>query len=89
MLSFRAVFIAEFCFSRLARYKWPKPKKMFKFTHFLYLSAKFGFDLNQSQRTKTISRKRTKNEKSKDYCKADQNNVYCSFITIFRLAIPV
>ena len=30
----------------------------------------------------------TKNEKSKDYCKADQNNVYCFFIKIFRLAIP-
>ena len=30
---------------------------------------------------------RTKNEKSKDYCKADQNNVYCFFIAIFRLAI--
>ena len=30
----------------------------------------------------------TKNEKSKDYCKADQNNMYCFFITIFRLAIP-
>ena len=35
MLSFRAVFIAEFCFSRLAHYKWPKPKKkMFKFYSF-------------------------------------------------------
>ena len=30
---------------------------------------------------------RTKNEKSKDYCKADQNNVYCFFIAIFRLTI--
>ena len=35
---------------------------------------------------------RTKNEKSKDYCKAGQNNygqnnVYCFFIAIFRLAI--
>ena len=29
----------------------------------------------------------TKNEKSKDYFKADQNNAYCFFITIFRLAI--
>ena len=29
---------------------------------------------------------RTKNEKSKDYCKAGQNNVYCFFIAIFRLA---
>ena len=31
---------------------------------------------------------RTKKEKSKDYCKTDQDNVYCFFITIFRLAIP-
>jgi len=31
---------------------------------------------------------RTKKEKSKDYYKADQDNVYCFFITIFRLAIP-
>ena len=36
---------------------------------------------------------RTKNdEKSKDYCKATakliQKNVYCFFITIFRLTIP-
>ena len=32
---------------------------------------------------------RTKHEKSKDYCtKLIQNNVYCVFITIFRLAIP-
>ena len=30
---------------------------------------------------------RTKNQKSKDYCKAGQNNVYCFFIAIFRLAI--
>ena len=31
----------------------------------------------------------TKNEKSKDRdCKADQNNLYCFFITIFWLAIP-
>ena len=30
-----------------------------------------------------------KNEKSKVNCEADQNNVYCSFITLFRLAIPV
>ena len=29
----------------------------------------------------------TNNEKSKDYCKTDQNNMYCFFITIFRLAI--
>ena len=30
-----------------------------------------------------------KNEKSKDYSKADQHNVYCFLITIFRLlAIP-
>ena len=28
------------------------------------------------------------NEKSKDYCKDDQNNVYCFYITIFRLVIP-
>ena len=26
-----------------------------------------------------------KNEKSKDYCKADYNNVYCFFITIFSI----
>ena len=32
--------------------------------------------------------KKNKNEKSKEYCKADQNNVYCFLITIFRLAIP-
>ena len=31
---------------------------------------------------------RTKKEKSKDYRKADQDNVYCFFITISRLAIP-
>ena len=35
---------------------------------------------------------RTKNEKSKDYCKATakliQKNVHCFFITIFRLTIP-
>ena len=31
---------------------------------------------------------RTKREKSKDYRKADQNNVYCFFITIFRVVIP-
>ena len=31
---------------------------------------------------------KTKTEKSKDYCKADHNNVYFFFITIFRLAIP-
>ena len=30
----------------------------------------------------------TKNEKSKDYCKADQSNVYCFVLTIFRLATP-
>ena len=35
-----------------------------------------------------ISSRGRKNEKSKDYCKADQNNVYCFFIIIFRLAIP-
>ena len=29
-----------------------------------------------------------KNKKSKDYCKADPKNVYCFFITIFRLVIP-
>ena len=29
-----------------------------------------------------------KHEKSKYHCKADQNNVYCLFITIFQLAIP-
>ena len=29
-----------------------------------------------------------KNEKSRNYCKADLNNVDCFFITIFRLAIP-
>ena len=29
---------------------------------------------------------RTKNEKSKDYCRAGQSNVYCFFIAIFRLA---
>ena len=34
MLSLRAVFIAEFYFSRLAHYKWPKPKKLFKFYSF-------------------------------------------------------
>ena len=27
-----------------------------------------------------------KDEKSEDYCKPDQNNVYCFFIIIFRLA---
>ena len=31
---------------------------------------------------------RTKNEKSKDYCKADHNNVYCFLRTIFRLGMP-
>ena len=31
---------------------------------------------------------RTKKEKSKEYCKADHNNVYCFFIIIFRLAVP-
>ena len=31
---------------------------------------------------------RTKNEKSKDYCKADHNNVYCFLGTIFRLGMP-
>ena len=30
-----------------------------------------------------------KNEKSKDYCKANHNNVYSFLITIFRMAIPV
>ena len=30
----------------------------------------------------------TKNEKSRDYCKADQSNVYCFVLTIFRLATP-
>ena len=29
-----------------------------------------------------------KNDKSKDYCKADLNNEYCFFIIVFRLAIP-
>ena len=29
-----------------------------------------------------------KNQKSKHYCKADQTNVYCFFLTIFRLATP-
>ena len=31
---------------------------------------------------------RTKNEKSKDYCKADSRQRVLFFITIFRLAIP-
>ena len=31
---------------------------------------------------------RTKNEKSKDYCKADLRQRVLFFITIFRLAIP-
>ena len=29
-----------------------------------------------------------KNDKSRDYSKADHNNIYCFFITIFWLAIP-
>ena len=32
--------------------------------------------------------KEQKHEKSKDHCKADHNNSYCFFITIFWLAIP-
>lgn len=44
MLSFRAraVFITEFCFPGLLHYKWPKTKNYSDFTHFQYLSAKFG-----------------------------------------------
>ena len=38
MLSFRAVFIAEFCFSRLAHYKWPKPKKNVQILLISYIS---------------------------------------------------
>ena len=29
-----------------------------------------------------------KNDRSRNYCKADRNDVDCFFITIFRLAIP-
>ena len=29
-----------------------------------------------------------KRKKSKDYFKANHNNVYCFFITMFRLAVP-
>ena len=36
-----------------------------------------------------VYHKEQNNEKSKDYyCKADDNNVYCFFITIIQLAIP-
>ena len=38
---------------------------------------------------KTSLAARTKNEKSKDYCKADLKQRVLFFITIFRLAIPV
>ena len=45
--------------------------------------VRVGRGLDRGSRTRG-----RKNEKSKDYCKADQNNVYCFFMIIFRLATP-
>ena len=52
MLSFRTVFVTEFCFGRLPQ--MAATKQLFSF-----YSAKlfcFGFDLNQSQGAKPISK---------------------------------
>ena len=43
-------------------------------------SPSIAFRLTKDEKKKT--------EKSKEYCQADHNNVYCGFINIFRLAIP-
>ena len=44
--------------------------------------------LNRVRVGRGLEHEDAKNEKSKDYCKADQNNVYCFFMIIFRLATP-
>ena len=50
-------------------------------------SPSIAFQLTKDEKTKQ-KQKQKKPKKSKEYCHADHNNVYCGFIKIFRLAIP-
>ena len=53
----------------------------------LYIGHNFASRQRETRVTNKL-RNCTKNEKSKDYCKADLKQRVLFFITIFRLAIP-
>ena len=56
------------------------------YSNYSIIIATIHYHYTDSKEVKKIHL--TKNEKSKDYCKADQSNVYCFVLTIFRLATP-